>query len=163
MLMIFFYNQVAYYLIYSIMRIGEKERLEQRILSTMPESECEIINLTANAGQIQWEKAGAVFILNGVMYDITKKKILNGIIYAYCITEQKEMEMVADCSLKFHSAGDGAAVLNLAFSAEYMLQNNESNIKTPLPCSLPVSSAYITALTQRGKDILLPPPRAWVS
>jgi hypothetical protein len=161
--MIFFYNQVAYYLVYSMMKYGEKEKMEQHILSTLPESECEIINLTANAGQIHWEEAGAVFILNGVMYDITKKKITGDNTYAYCITEKKEMEMLADCSLKFNSAGDGAAVLNLAFSAEYMLQHNKSNIKTPLPCSLPVSSVFTTPLTQRSNDILLPPPRATVS
>jgi hypothetical protein len=161
--MIFFYNQVAYYLVYSIIRYGEKEKMEQHILSTLPQSECEIINLTANANQIQWEEADKVFILNGVMYDITKKKNSGGIIYAYCITEKKEMEMLADCSLKFNSSGDGTAILNLAFSAEYMLQHNKSNIKTPLPCSLPVSSVYTTPLTQRSNDILLPPPRATVS
>lgn len=163
MLMIFFYNQVAYYLVYSIMRFNEKEKIERRILSTMPENECEIINLTANADRIHWETAGEVFILNGVMYDITKKKILNGIIYAYCITEKKEMEMVADCSLKFNSSGDGAAVLNQTFSAEYMLQNNKSNIKVSLSHSLPVTSAYSSPLTHRCKDILLPPPRITVS
>jgi hypothetical protein len=161
--MIFFYNQVAYYLVYSMMKYGEKEKMEQHILSTLPESECVIINLTANADRIHWEEAGAVFILNGVMYDITKKKITGGNTYAYCITEKKEMEMLADCSLKFNSTGDGTAMLNLAFSAEYMLQHNKSNIKTPLPCSLPVSSVYTTPLSQRSNDILLPPPRATVS
>jgi hypothetical protein len=161
--MIFFYNQVAYYLVYSMMKYGEKEKMEQHILSTLPESECVIINLTANADRIHWEEAGAVFILNGVMYDITKKKITGGNTYAYCITEKKEMEMLADCSLKFNSTRDGTAMLNLAFSAEYMLQHNKSNIKTPLPCSLPVSSVYTTPLSQRSNDILLPPPRATVS
>jgi hypothetical protein len=145
------------------MKYGEKEKIEYYILSTLPESECETINLTANADRIHWEEAGEVFILNGVMYDITKKKITGGNTYAYCITEKKEMEMLADSSLKFNSAGDGTAMLNLAFSAEYMLQHNKSNIKTPLPCSLPVSSVYTTPLTQRSKDILLPPPRATVS
>jgi hypothetical protein len=163
MLMIFFYNQVAYYLVYSIMKYGEKEKIEQHILSTLPESECVIINITANADRIHWEEAGEVFILNGVMYDITKKKKSGGNIYAYCITEEKEMEMLADCSLKFNSTGDGTAILNLAFSAEYMLQHNKSNIKTPPACSLPVSSVYTTPLTQRSNDILLPPPRATVS
>lgn len=161
--MIFFYNQVAYYLVYSMMKYGEKEKMEQHILNTMPESECEIINLTANADRIHWEEAGAVFILNGIMYDITKKKNSGGNIYAYCITEKKEIEMLKDCSLKFNSSGDGTAMLSFAFSAEYMLQHNKSNIKSPLPCSLPVSSVYTTPLTQRSNDILLPPPRATVS
>lgn len=161
--MIFFYTQVVYYLVYSMMKYGEKEKIEQHILSTLPENECEIINLTANADRIHWEEAGAVFILNGVMYDITKKKITGGNTFAYCITEKKEMQLLADCSLKFNSTGDGTAMLNLAFSAEYILQHDKSNIKVLLTHSLPVSTVYTTPLTQRGKDILLPPPRATVS
>ena len=145
------------------MQNGEKEKLEQRILSSLPESECEIINLTANAEYIYWEVAGEVFILNGVMYDVTKKKNIGGNIFAYCITEEKEMEMVADCSLKLKSTGDGVAEFNLSFSAEYILQKNQSNIQTPLPHSLPVISIYTTPLAQRSKGIILPPPRLSIS
>ena len=43
------------------MRFGEKELIEQHILSTLPDSQCEIINLTANAGKIYWEKADEVY------------------------------------------------------------------------------------------------------
>lgn len=145
------------------MRNGEKEKLEQRILSTLPESECEIINLTANAEYIYWEDTGEVFILKGVMYDVTKKKNIGGNIFAYCITEEKEMEMVADCSLKLKSTGDGAAAFNLSFSAEYILQKNQLNIQTPLSYFSPFIPVYTTPLSQRSKAIILPPPRISIS
>lgn len=145
------------------MRYGEKEKIEQHILSTLPESECQLINLTANAGNIHWEETGEVFILNGVMYDVTKKKNIGGNIFAYCITEEREMEMVADCSLKLKSAGNGAAYINLTFTSEYILQKNKSTIKTPLPHSLPLTFLYTIPLAQGIKQIILPPPRISVS
>ena len=161
--MTIFYNQVAYYLVYSIMRFGEKELIEQHILSTLPESQCEIINLTANADKIYWEKADEVFILNGVMYDITKIKYVAGNMYAYCITEEKEMEMVTDYSLKFNTAGKGAVYVTLSFTPEYILQNSKLTIKKYFSNSSLLFSNYSAPLTSCCKDIVLPPPRIQVS
>ncbi len=157
--MIFFYNQVGYYLVYTVMRYGETEKIEHHILSTLPENECEIINITLNADKIHWVKEGEVFILNGVMYDVAKKKKIDGNIYCYCITEKKEMEIMFDYSLKISGAGHSITDFDLTFSPEFIIQNNKANIKVPLPCSLAISSTYSTPLTQRGNDIILPPPR----
>lgn len=158
--MIFFYTQIVYYLVYTVMRYGETEKIEQHILSTLPENECEIINLTLNADKIYWEKEGEIFILNGVMYDVAKTKNINGNIYGYCITEKKEVEIMLDYSLKISSAGHNETDFDLSFSPEFILQNNKANIKNPLEYSLAISSIYKTPLTQRGKDIILPPPRS---
>ncbi len=159
-LLIFFCNQVAYYLVYTVIRYGETEKIEHHILSTLPENECEIINITLNADKIHWEKEGEVFILNGVMYDVAKTENINGNMYGYCITEKKEMEIMLDYSLEISNAGHSVTDFDLAFCPEFILQNNKANIKKPLVYSLAISSIYKTPLTQRGKDIIVPPPRS---
>ena len=56
----FFFCQVAYYFVYAIVRYSEQEKIEAHLLSTIPESDCEIINFTLQQNKIYCEEEGKI-------------------------------------------------------------------------------------------------------
>jgi hypothetical protein len=149
--------------VFTFTRYNEQEKIENRILSNLTESDCELIDLTSKTNDIHWEKEGEIFTMNGVMYDVAKKKNIGGNIYAYCITEENEMEILFKLSPNLAYADDSATDLTLVFSAEYTLQNCKSTIKAPLFHFSALSPTFCTPLTKGSKNILLPPPRFTVA
>ena len=94
------------------------------------------------------------------MYDVAKKRTVNGNVYLYCIKEKTEMQMLNDLSLKITICDEETGKnTNLIFSEECIIKNKEeSTLFLPYSCNKFLK--YFFPLMQRGKDILLPPPRA---
>ena len=59
--------------------------MESNFLKSLPESELEEINYTDNQSVIYWQEDDEDFIFNSRLYDVAKKKTINGIVYLYCI------------------------------------------------------------------------------
>lgn len=146
-------------MVYTVVSLQQQEKMELYLLQTIPENECEIVNYSTHLSTIYWHKMNEVFILNGVMYDIAKIKTIGGVKYFYCITEQSEIRMLNDISLKFTDDGENGKDLKLAFSEVY-LPNGEfnSSIKFNNIISYPTITPSFSAA---HLDIILPPPKHW--
>jgi hypothetical protein len=157
LLFILFFYQVGNFLVFTIVKHLEKEKLEAHILRNVPENECEIIKLSDTNGDFHWEKQDEIFYLDNVMYDVTKKKIINGEVYLYCIKETKEIELLDDLSLKITGTCDGDKAYNFIESDEYIVTWND-NIRSEVPQE-PAYSRYLIVPLKQVKNIILPPPR----
>jgi hypothetical protein len=149
---------MANYIVFTVVKKFEKEKLEAKILRDLPESECEIINLATKAGDYHWEKKDEIFILNGEMYDVSKKKVVGEDVYLYCITEKKEMQLLDDITLKISAACEGNMAYSLVATEEFIMVQNAVP-KGILPLSRAASSRYIATPAEQPSKILIPPPR----
>ena len=131
--------------------------METHLLKNISESQCQIINITAENNDTYWEKENEIFIMNGEIYDIAKIKIMNGQTYAYCITEQKESEMLDDITLKFTNAGEGGKDCKLTFSQDHIFIPDEYN-KVPTTYKI-AYTIFNSSTVKQYKNIFLPPPR----
>jgi hypothetical protein len=135
----------------------EKERMEAHILNTVPETECEVFNMDALPADFRWEKKDKIFTINGIMFDVSKKKIINGSVYLYCIKEKKEMEILQDLTLKVSSDDYTGKPLHLSISQECIL-TGELVMQIPPPEKDKINKT-IPDLLKRFNNIIIPPPR----
>jgi hypothetical protein len=80
---------VGYRFIYLIQQHLIKEQAEQQLLSTISDDQFEQINADDNLKNIVWEEEGKEFFLNGQMYDVAKKEIVNGKTILYCLNDKR--------------------------------------------------------------------------
>ena len=111
-----------------------------------------VIDYSVQSAHMQWIEAGEAFFLNGVMYDVAQKKISNGTLYLYCITENKETEIINDLSLKISNAADSGKDLKLAFTDIFVVASPENL------AALPVFKDLFNLTLHHG-HMVAPPPR----
>ena len=156
-LAVFSVNQVFYYLATAFVSYLEKEKLEAHVLGNVKDNECEVINLST-ASNIYWEEKNETFTLDGIMYDIAHTKVVNGTVYVYCITENKETQIINDLTLKYCNDDFCGKPIKLSFSEDYILQQlpEQKNIN-------PIKKEYAllasNPTSKISKDIIIPPPR----
>ena len=125
------------------------------------EKECTAINFNENASHIQWQKDGTDFLLNGEEYDVVKTKMINGSIYLLVITDKEEAQRLSDISLSYAVEHSGGVDYQLIFSDDYVLD------EISYPAIRFYSNQSLTMINNSLKDvtrdILLPPPQAFLS
>ena len=156
--LLFFAYQGANYIVFTLVKDLEKEKLEAKILMELPESECEIINLANRSGNYHWEKPGSIFILDGEMYDVSKKKIVNGNVYFYCIKETKEMEILDDLTLQISTSCEGNMAYALSTTDDFIMTGFIMLAALP-PAPRIIGTPTLSMPVDRPSDILVPPPR----
>jgi hypothetical protein len=134
--------------------------VEAHILNTIPEKECEVIIPGETKGNFKWDKKDEIFTLNGVMYDVSNKKTVDGKVYLYCIKEEKEMEILFDLTLKISSDDYNGKHFSQPFTEECILLNKEEPNKITDP-SIVFPPMNISIIQQEG-NIIVPPPRLTV-
>ncbi len=100
------FSQAGYYGITIIRQHNAKEAMEQQILAGIPETSLVVFDAEANAPNIIWEEKGKEFLLNGKLFDIAKTKIINSRTYFYCLSDNKEEQMLKDRSNAEQSGAD---------------------------------------------------------
>jgi hypothetical protein len=91
LLLLIFFSQVGYQLIYSIQeRIIQYEQKE-KMISLLPDSALEMI---ADNDQISWEEEGKEFYMNDNLFDVAKIKVINGKKIYFVINDKKETELL---------------------------------------------------------------------
>ena len=105
-LLLLFFSQVGYQFIYIIQQHKAKEDAEKQLLSTLPESSLEVIDLSADKNDIQWEEEGKEFYLRGQLYDVAKTKNVNGRTLLYCLNDKKEKQVLQDLSKAVGTGND---------------------------------------------------------
>ena len=95
-LSLLFFSQIGYRFVYIIQQHMLKEAAEEQILSTVNQNQLEQINEAENNNAIVWEEEGKEFSLNGQMYDVAKKEIVNGKAVLYCLNDLIEFHRNTD-------------------------------------------------------------------
>lgn len=132
--------------------------MEAYILRTIPEIDCEVFRLDSIQDIITWEKTDEIFTLNEQLFDVSKKKVINGKVYLYCIKEKREMEIMHDLTLKISSDDYSGKFLHITPGQDCIIPEerkyqHETVIIAPLQKLQPGLPDHIS-------NILIPPPRA---
>lgn len=96
--MALFISQAGYYFIYLFQQHELKEKAKEQLLSLIPENQLEVIDLTANQKNIQWEEEGKEFYLHGQLFDVARLKKDDGKHLAYCLNDKKEEQLLKELS-----------------------------------------------------------------
>jgi hypothetical protein len=99
-LTLLFFSQIGYRFIYLIQQHELKEQAEAQLLSTINNDQFDQINEDDNRDNIIWEEEGKEFSLNGQLYDVAKKEVINGKTIFYCLNDKKEEQLIEEMSKK---------------------------------------------------------------
>ena len=99
-LSILLFQMMGYLLIFKIQQFYIREEIEQRIKVGLPENELVLLKVPANlsGGQVkifQWFHKRE-FCYKAKMYDIVRKENHDNTIWYYCLSDEKETELLAD-------------------------------------------------------------------
>ena len=108
-LSLLFFSQIGYRIIYLIQQHELKEAAEARLLSAVNSDQFEQITEEDNLNNIVWEEAGKEFSLNGQLYDVAKKEVVNGKTILYCLNDKKEEQLVEEMIKKERSNADNTS------------------------------------------------------
>lgn len=93
-LLLLFFVQIGYHLFFIIQQYRIKEAVKHELLSELPESKLEKIDVAVFINEIEWEEENREFYLNGQMYDVAYIKIVNGKKIIYCLNDKREDEFL---------------------------------------------------------------------
>jgi len=141
---------------YALIRDREDDALETNIFSSLNDKECTSIAYNDNFSRITWQSDDEI-VFNSQEYDVAKVKTVNGKTYLFCITENKENELLSDISFAYASDHTTDIDSQLIFSDECIL-NSESN-PVIFFTRLNKKTVFDQSVSELSSDILLPPPR----
>ena len=108
-LALLFFSQIGYRFVFLIQQHELKERAEAQLLSTINDDQFEQVNEDDNRGNIIWEEEGKEFSLNGQLYDVAKKQVVNGKTILYCLNDKKEEQLIGEMIRKERSNADNTS------------------------------------------------------
>ena len=108
-LALLFSSQIGHRFIYLIQQHQLKEQAEAQLISLIDDDQFEQINADDNRDNIVWEEEGKEFSLNGRLYDVGKKKIINGKTILFCLNDKKEEQLIDQMTRKEKSNADNTS------------------------------------------------------
>lgn len=105
-MLLLFFSQAGYYLFFTIQQHRLKESIKEQLLTTIPESSLDVIDVDLNKSNIEWEEEGKEFYLHGQLYDVAAIKNVNGKTLIYCLNDKKE-ELLLKNLAKTVASGNG--------------------------------------------------------
>jgi hypothetical protein len=101
------YSQVGYYFVIRHYQHEQKEFIKEKIFGNIDENELDKIPVNDLKG-VKWEEDGKEFNYKGHMYDVVKRKNVNGKEIFYCINDVKEKYLIDQYNLLTkHNSTDG--------------------------------------------------------
>jgi hypothetical protein len=74
------------------MKEYQREKVKEAILSTI--SEDKLVKIDASQNGIQWLITNKEFTYDGILYDMVKQVTVNGKLLLYCISDDKEKDII---------------------------------------------------------------------
>lgn len=102
-----FFSQIGYRFIFLIQQHQLKEAAEERLFNTLNDSQFELIDAASNG--LEWEEEDKEFSLNGQMYDVAKKEVVNGKTILYCLNDKKEEELLNNLTKTIKDSTDNSS------------------------------------------------------
>jgi hypothetical protein len=88
--------QVGYYFFYMAQQFKIRENVKQQLLIKLPDSLFTVFAIDDK--NLTWEEAGKECIVNGIMYDVAKIKVVGAKKYVYCLPDNKETNLINEFS-----------------------------------------------------------------
>ncbi len=162
-LVIIIFSQPGYYIISLVRQHLAKEAMKEQLLAGLPESSLKVFDAEANSKYITWEEDGKEFSLDGKMYDVAKIKIISGKKYLYCISDNKEDQVLQTRSDAVKSSIDQSSGNHFNSHTVKFLMNE---CTVPFKDNMIVGSANFTtryarivvAVCSTTKNVITPPP-----
>lgn len=164
LLIIMFYSQAGYYFTYLYAQLQVKREMKARILNSLPDESFEAIILTGNEQNIQWEEEDREFSFKGQLYDVVRKKTVNGNVVLLCINDKKEENLVRQLSNTVKSGnqnnnGKNTKATFLKLTCDLAIIDFSAYDLFSVPGKQSFTS-YAVTLPVRITSITLPPPKA---
>ena len=90
LLLALFFSQAGYYFIYNVQQHYYKEIAEEKLLAGISDQLLTVIDVTDAGSDLQWNEEGKEFYLHGQLFDVAKKKNINGKDVIYCFNDKEE-------------------------------------------------------------------------
>lgn len=99
------YNTIGYLVVFKGLQYSVKKEIKRRIKRSVPENELFLIKVTENdinthKNGFKFIEKGKEFTLDGKMYDIVYKDIVNDTIYYKCINDVQEEKLFASLGIQ---------------------------------------------------------------
>jgi hypothetical protein len=139
-----------------------KEQAEKQLLSMANDDVFEQINETEKGNNIVWEEEEKEFSLNGQMYDVAKKVIVNGQTILYCLNDKKEEQLIETMAKKIKESTDnGTANKNHHSTIKFQVSDFTMASEKMAVKTVSVTQSYYdfaALLPFNTKEIITPPP-----
>jgi hypothetical protein len=94
LLFVFAYLQMGYYFHSLSKRQEAKNEFEQKLKSTLPANAYTKFDWNVIKYKVEWEEDGKEFWLNGQLYDVAYKQVVDGKTFLICLSDNKEEQIV---------------------------------------------------------------------
>lgn len=153
---------MGYYFLYVYKQYEIKQEIKQELISTLPLTSFQ--SFASDDRNIIWEEKDKEFSVDGKMYDVATTKIINGKKTYYCLSDEKETDLVNTYFKKNTSEQETSKqkrskidfqLQTIAFSQqedileEFCLINNKN--KYPIICQNAISKCI---------SVVSPPPKS---
>ena len=157
------FSQGGYYLFNFIQQHLAKEAMEQQLLAEIPESSMQVFEMTANKDDIIWEEYGKEFLLKGKMYDVARIKTVEGKTYLYCISDNKEDQVLQNRSNAVRSgleqnSGNNFNHLTVKFQLSECIVDGRNDVPLPATVVAKGYAAFDVTICSTIKKVNTPPP-----
>jgi len=161
-LALLFFSQIGYRFIYLIQQHELKEQAEAQLLLTINDNQFEQINADDNRDNIVWEEEGKEFLFNGQLYDVGKKKIINGKTILFCLNDKKEEQLIEEMNRKEkanadNTSGNKDGKHTIKFQLPDFSGPDQSVVLVTVPI-LKSYGEYTTSVCSTIKKVNTPPP-----
>ena len=155
------YSQVGYYFVLRYSQSVQKKSIKHKIRSQLKDADLEIISLTDNNENIVWLEEDKELLFKEEMYDVVRRKTVNGKTLLYCINDKKEKDLVEKYNLitKHNSSADKKGKHTVDHSVNLYLQQEESNSGLSFALLLNNYNSFDPHLPDNFMDKISPPPR----
>jgi hypothetical protein len=143
------------------MQEQQKELVKEQLHKNLRDNEMELISLSDNKQKIYWQEDGKEFLFNGELYDVVKSKIINGETILYCLSDNKEKEIIKSYNkvTKNNSSKDKRAKSNVETASTLFVIENKKSEDISSYKFIKEYYLFISQLSVGITNQLLQPPR----
>ncbi len=143
-------------------QFSQKAAIKENIISQLKDEELKIISLAENYKNIYWEEEGKEFFFNGEMFDVVKRKEINGKEFLYCINDKKEKVLIDNYNLitKHNSSSDKKGGNNIDDAFNLFVSRDEKENDQHFILIINKFHSLVSYLSEGKDDTISPPPKA---
>jgi hypothetical protein len=141
--------------------------MKKQLLASLPENNFTVFELSAISGDIIWEEQGKEFSLKGEMYDVAKIKINGKHTWLFCLTDQKEAQLLKARADAVKSGSEqnsdnkqGSQIIKFQMTDCVISERQHELIQAVYTGS--IHPEYTETILYATKQINTPPPKFYI-
>jgi hypothetical protein len=163
LMFVFAYLQVGYYFHSLSKRAEAKSEFKEKMASTLCEDAYTRFSWDSIKAAVQWEEEGEEFWLDGQLYDVVSKQIINGKTLLVCLNDTKEEEIVnRQLKLTLNNTHNlpNKSSHSIQFNFPDFILTESTSCQTSGTTASNKLSLYVISLHTHIADPDFPPPQA---